>query len=104
MSTYVEYVTYKVDAVDDDLLELRRKAILAVKANHPNLLEVPVFSHDSQGSCTEIWIYQSEQDAEAANAAGGSIPDFAAYAELLSDLKIVAEEMPDASADPLTTA
>lgn len=104
MSTYVEYVTYNVDVVDDNFLELRRKAILAVKAEHPNLLEVPVFSHDSQGGCTEIWIYQNEKDAEAANAAGGSIPDFAAYAELLSNLKVVAEEMPEISADPLRKA
>lgn len=102
MGTYVEYVTYKVDAVDDDFLELRRKAILAIKGDHPNLLSVPVFSHDTQGGCTEIWIYQSEQDAEAANTSGGDLPDFAAYAELLRDLKITAEEMPDASADPLT--
>lgn len=103
MSTYVEYVTYKVDAVDERFLELRRKAILAFKENHPKLLAVPVFSHDSQGKCTEIWIYQSEQDAQIANAEGGSIPEFAAYAELLHDLNIVAEEMPAASADPLTT-
>ncbi|OAV62603.1 hypothetical protein [Enteractinococcus helveticum] len=103
MTAYVEYVTYKVDVVDESFLDLRRKAILAIKANHPNLLEVPVFSHDSNGGCTEIWIYQSEQDAEAANAAGSSIADFAAYAELLHDLKIAAEEMPSASADPLRT-
>lgn len=101
MSTYVEYVTYKVATVDDQFIELRRKAILAFKERFPKLLEVPVFSHTADNKCTEIWIYQSEADAAKANAEGGDVPEFAAYAELLSDLKIVAETMPAAAADPL---
>lgn len=101
MSTYVEYVTYKVDAVDDNFLELRRKAIVAFKARFPKLLEVPVFSHNAENKCTEIWIYQSKADAEKANAEGGDVPEFATYAALLHDLNIVAETMPTGAEDPL---
>lgn len=101
MSTYVEYVTYTVDTVDEAFIELRRKAILAFKERFPKLLEVPVFSYTADNKCTEIWIYQSAADAHKANAEGGEVPEFAAYAELLSDLKIVAEIMPTMAADPL---
>lgn len=97
MATYVEYVTYTVENVDDNFLNLRRDAVLAVKDRHPNLVSVPVFTHDGNGACTEIWIYASKQDADRTNEDCPTIPEFAKYAEYLRNLKIVAEDMPKES-------
>src|SRR5690625_5275324 len=94
MSTYVEYVTYTVENVDDNFLNLRRDAVLAVKDRHPNLVSVPVFTHDGNGFCTQLWIYVNKEDAEQVKDDCPTNPEFAKYAKFLRNLKIVAEEMP----------
>lgn len=103
MSTFVEYVTYgRADGVSEEkLLELRRQAILDVKAAHPDLLSVPAIARKDDGSYLDIWVYASKEAGDAANAGGGEIPGFAAFFGAITDVEILGGYMPDSAKSPL---
>ncbi|WZH51214.1 MAG: hypothetical protein PIR53_14465 [Nocardioides alkalitolerans] len=99
MPLFAEFVRFTAD--DPSFLDRRREAILAVKAAHPRLHAMPLISRDEVGTWTDVWIYEDEAAAEAANADAGTIEAFAAMARLLSDVEVTSGHVPDGSASPL---
>jgi hypothetical protein len=99
---FVEFVTYSVkEASEEEFLVLRRAAVEAVKAAHPALVSVPVLSQQADGSWTDVWIYETEKAAEAANAGADDIPEFVAFTGVVENVQITAGRMPDGAANPL---
>jgi hypothetical protein len=102
MPHFVEFVTYSVkEASEEEFLALRSAAILAVKAAHPALVAVPVLAQRPDGSWTDVWIYETQEAAEAANAGAGDIPEFVAFAAVLDGVEIETGRMPDVATNPL---
>lgn len=101
MSYFVEHVHYRTEAADDELVTLRRSAILAVRAAHPDLVDVPALSHHADGTWVDVWVYRSQEAAEAANDNAANIPEFMALAAVLTDVDIQAGSMPENSESPL---
>ncbi|WP_327346983.1 hypothetical protein [Streptomyces europaeiscabiei] len=102
MPRFAEFITFQTDRADDSLfLERRRQAIIAVKKAHPALVSVPVLSRSSDGTWTDVWIYETEEAAQAANQDAGNISEFMAMAELLTDVNLMSGEIPDESVSPL---
>ena len=102
MPHFVEFVTYTVkEASEEEFLALRSAAILAVKAAHPALVSVPVLAQRPDGAWTDVWIYETREAADAANAGAGDIPEFVAFAAVLDDVEIEAGRMPGDAVSPL---
>jgi hypothetical protein len=103
MSRFVEFVKYRrLKAIsEEEFLQIRSAAITAVKAAHPALVAVPVLSRQPDGSWVDVWIYETKEAAEAANAGAGDIPEFAALAGVLGDVEIEAGIMPQGAVSPL---
>lgn len=105
MPQFVEFVHFRADDVPTHhLVSARNAAIAAVKQAHPALVSVPVLSRAEDGRWTDIWVYQTEAAAEAANSDSGNIPEFLAFAELLTDVSIVSGSAPDGSTSVLPPA
>jgi hypothetical protein len=102
MPRFVEFVKYTVkESSEEEFLALRRRAVVAVKAAHPALVSVPVLSQQSDGSWIDVWIYETQDAAEAANAGAGDIPEFVAFAGLVDGVEIETGRMPDVATNPL---
>jgi hypothetical protein len=102
MPRFVEFVKYSLKATsEEEFLQLRSAAITAVKAAHPALVAVPVLSRQPDGSWVDIWIYETEEAAEAANAGAGDIPEFVAFTGVLGGVEIEAGVMPEGAVNPL---
>ncbi|MFE4002459.1 hypothetical protein ACFX43_27155 [Nocardioides sp. YIM B13467] len=102
MAVFVEYVSYRADDIEEEkLMELRRQAILDVKAAHPALVDVPCVARLDDGSYTDVWIYATQEAAETANAGAHDIPGFLAFVEHTTDTEIRAGAMLDGAASPL---
>lgn len=102
MSTFVEYVSYKAPGVEEEkLMKLRRAAIEAVRQAHPALVDVPVISHHGDESYVDVWIYESAEAAEAANAGAGDIAPFMDFMGVLTGIEFKTGLMPDSAASPL---
>lgn len=101
MPHFAEFVSFIAADVDDATLLARREAaIRAVRAAHPALLQVPVLARRDDGSWIDVWIYETREAAEAANAGAGEIPEFLDFASLLTDVDIVGGTVPAGSVDP----
>ncbi|MFC0446885.1 hypothetical protein [Rhodococcus jostii] len=79
----------------------RQEAIREVKAAHPALWSVPLCSRREDGTWIDVWIYETKDAADAANADAENLPKFLAMAELLGNLEIEASEMPDGAVSPI---
>lgn len=101
MSYFVEFVAFRTDLPEEQLIERRAAAIVAVRKAHPDLLDVPALSHNEDGSWTDVWIYRTQQAAEAANAGAGDIPAFLELAGSLTGITITAGHMPESATSPL---
>lgn len=102
MSQFAEYVSFHTEGIEEtQFLERRREAILAVKAAHPALVAVPLISQDERGVWTDVWIYESEEAAQKANADAENIPAFVEMAKVLSNLTIVSGRLPVGGGSPL---
>ncbi len=102
MTHFVEFVNYRVEeASEEEFLALRSAAILAVKAAHPALVSVPVLAQRPDGSWTDVWIYETQAAADAANAGARDIPEFVAYSAVVGGVEIETGRMPDAAVSPL---
>jgi hypothetical protein len=101
MSYFVEFVKYRLKATSEEFLQLRSAAITAVKAAHPALVAVPVLSQQRDGSWVDVWLYETKEAAEAANAAAGDIPEFVAFSGVLGDVEIESGIMPKGAVSPL---
>jgi hypothetical protein len=104
MSHFAEFVRYTTDLDATELVKIRAAAITAVKSAHPDLVDVPVLSQGEDGTWTDVWIYRSQQAAEAANADAENIADFMTFFGALSDVDITAGQMPVDAASPLREA
>jgi len=101
MSYCVEIVRFTV--ADEDVatfLQRRQEAIAEVKAAHPALWSVPFCTRREDGTWIDVWIYQSRDAADKANADAGNLPKFLAMVELLGDVEIEATEMPWEAVSP----
>jgi hypothetical protein len=99
---FVEFVNYRVKAAsEEEFLALRSAAVLAVKAAHPALVSVPVLGQRPDGSWTDVWIYETQEAADAANAGAGDIPEFVAFSAVVDGVEIETGRMPDAAVSPL---
>jgi hypothetical protein len=102
MPHFVEFVKYSVkEASEEEFLALRSSAVVAVKAAHPALVSVPVLSQQPDGSWIDVWIYESQDAAEAANAGAGDIPEFVAFSAVVDGVEIDAGRMPNGAENPL---
>lgn len=102
MSTFVEFVSYNAPGVPEDkLMDLRREAIVAVKAAHPALVDVPAIMRTGDESYVDIWIYESQEAAEAANTGAAEIGPFMAFMAVLTDIEFQTGTMADSAGSPL---
>ncbi|MGV9866866.1 hypothetical protein [Rhodococcus koreensis] len=102
MSYCVELVRFTVaDADVDTFLERRQEAIQEVKAAHPALWSVPLCSRRTDGTWIDVWIYETEDAADAANADVENLPKFLAMAALIDNVEIEATEMPTGAVSPI---
>ena len=102
MSYCAEIVRFTVaDADIGTFLERRQEAIKEVKAAHPKLWSVPLCSRRADGTWIDVWIYETEDAANAANADAANLPKFVAMVELLDNLDIEATVMPAGAVSPL---
>lgn len=102
MSTFVEFVSYNAPGIEEGkLMELRRQAILAVKAAHPQLVDVPAIMKTGEESYVDVWIYDSQEAADAANERAGEISPFMSFMGVLTDIEFQVGSMPPSAASPL---
>ena len=102
MSYCAEIVTFTVaDSDVDTFLERRAVAIREVKAAHPALWSVPLCSKRSDGTWVDVWIYESKDAADAANADAENLPAFLSMAELLGNVDLEVTDMPAGAVSPL---
>ncbi|MBE7195823.1 MAG: hypothetical protein INR66_25515 [Gordonia polyisoprenivorans] len=98
----VELVTFTVPDDDvDTYLARRAEAIREVKAAHPGLWAVPFTSKRSDGTWIDVWIYETEHAANAANADAENLPRFLEMVSLLGDVQIEVTSMPAPAVSPL---
>ncbi|CAH0244910.1 hypothetical protein [Rhodococcoides fascians] len=102
MSYCVEIVNFTVADKDvDTFLERRTAAIREVKAAHPALWSVPLCSKKSDGTWVDVWIYETREAADAANADSENLPAFLSMAELLGNVELEVTDMPAGAVSPL---
>ncbi|MBA4857448.1 hypothetical protein IU444_00185 [Nocardia farcinica] len=102
MGYCAEIVTFTVDDAEvETYLERRRAAITEVRAAHPQLRAVPMCARRADGTWVDVWIYETEEAAAAANADAANLPRFQAMAELLDNVRIEVTDMPPAAVSPL---
>ncbi|MFI8568807.1 hypothetical protein ACIGGF_19845 [Rhodococcus sp. NPDC078407] len=102
MSYCAEIVSFTV--ADDDVdtfLGRRTAAIREVKAAHPALWSVPLCSRKSDGTWVDVWIYETREAADAANADAENLPAFLSMAELLGNVELEVTDMPEGAVSPL---
>ncbi|WP_111510107.1 hypothetical protein [Mycobacterium kyogaense] len=88
MSYCAELVTFRLTVPAEEFLELRDAAIKQVKAAHPGLVAVPFCGERADGSWIDVWIYESVDAADTANADAGSLSDFLGMAKVLTDVDV----------------
>ncbi|MET0821070.1 MAG: hypothetical protein ABWY58_08890 [Aeromicrobium sp.] len=102
MPQFAEFVSFRTDDVEEAVfLDRRREAILAVKAAHPALAAVPLLSRAEDGRWTDVWVYETEEAARAANEDAGNIAAFMEMAQLLTELQVTEGVVPERSDSPL---
>ncbi|ANW67268.1 hypothetical protein BCA37_30285 [Mycobacterium sp. djl-10] len=101
MSYCSEFVTFTIDTDDDTFLQLRRTAVQEVKRAHPRLMAVPVCAKRADGTWIDVWIYESKEAADAANADAENLPEFCKLFAVLKDVQIEITEFPVSAASPL---
>ena len=84
----VEFVRIRVhDGQEEEFLTSRPAAVAAVAAAIPGFVAAPVIAKAEDGTWTDVWVYDSVEQAEAANEKAAGMPEFgrmAAVSEVLS--------------------
>lgn len=102
MSHFVEFVSYNAPGIEEEkLMELRREAIRAVKAAHPELVDVPAIMRTGDESYVDVWIYETQEAAEAANEGATEIAPFMSFMGVLTDIGFQVGSMHPSAASPL---
>ena len=95
MPAYVEVCRYQSNGISEaEFVNLRAAAILGIRAAFPGLVDVPVVCRLDDGTWIDIWIYDSAESAEAANAGADGVEDYVRWSAFLSDGTIEAGLMP----------
>ena len=102
MTYCAELVTYTITTGETDFLARRTVAISEVKAAHPALMSVPFVGKRSDGTYLDVWIYETAEAADAANADAENMPAFGNFFSVLSDVAIEVTEFPEAAVSPLS--
>lgn len=97
MSYCAELVTFTLEAEEKVFLDLRAAAIAEVKKAHPQLLAVPFCAKRADGTWIDLWIYETREAADAANADAGNLPEFLKMFALISNVDIEVTESPEVS-------
>lgn len=85
---FAEFARFSVQTDTERFLSLRADAVQAVKRAHPGLVAAPLLVEHEDGSWTDVWIYRTEQEAQAANAGAGEIEGFMAMVAVLDDVRV----------------
>ncbi|MBY6414667.1 hypothetical protein HQ346_23940 [Rhodococcus sp. BP-252] len=97
-----ELVTYTITTDEADFIARRTAAIAEVKAAHPALMSVPFVGRRSDGTYLDVWIYETLDAANAANADAENMPAFTDFFSVLSRVGIEVTEFPKDAVSPLT--
>lgn len=101
MSYCAELVTFTLTTSDEEFFALRKAAITEVKAAHPKLLSVPFCAKRADGSWVDLWIYESKEAADAANADAANLPEFMKMFAVIDGVEIEVTEYPESAVSPL---
>ena len=85
---FAEFARFTVKTDTQRFLSLRAEAVRAVKRAHPGLVAAPLLVQHGDGSWTDVWIYRTEQEAQAANAGASEIEGFMAMAAALDGVSV----------------
>ncbi|MGY1641737.1 hypothetical protein ACI782_11480 [Geodermatophilus sp. SYSU D00703] len=91
----VEFVHVRVhDGREEEFLASRPGAVAAVAAAIPGFVAAPVIARGEDGLWTDVWIYDSVEQAEAANATAADLPQFLRMAAVSDVVSIDMAWMP----------
>lgn len=97
----VEFVHLRVhDGQEEEYLASRPAAVAAVAAVIPGFVAAPVVAKGEDGRWTDVWIYDSAEQAEAANAKAAELPEFCRMAAVVEVVSIDMTWMPVAQFNP----
>lgn len=85
---FAEFARFTVLTDTQRFISLRAEAVRAVKQAHPGLVGAPLLVQHEDGSWTDVWVYRTEQDAQAANAGAGEVEGFMAMAAVLDGVSV----------------
>ena len=95
MQHFVEYVRLRVqEGREEEFLRNRPGAIEAIAEKFPGFVGAPVTARVGDHEWVDVWIYATQEEAEAANAQAADIPGFMAYASLAEIVNIEVGWMP----------
>ncbi|MEN0138636.1 MAG: hypothetical protein AAGC80_26010 [Rhodococcus sp. (in: high G+C Gram-positive bacteria)] len=101
MSYCAELVTFTLTSDTEEYCRLRKAAITEVKAAHPKLLAVPFCAKRADGTWVDLWIYETREAADAANADAANLPEFLKMFALLEDVEIEVTDFPESAVSPI---
>jgi hypothetical protein len=91
----VEFVRIRVhDGQEEEFLASRPGAVSAVASAIPGFVAAPVIAKGEDGLWTDVWIYDSVEQAEAANAKAADMPEFGRMAGVSEVVSIDMAWMP----------
>ena len=95
MQHFVEYVRLRVQqGREEEFLRNRPGAIEAIAEKFAGFVGAPVNARVGDHEWVDVWIYATQEEADAANAQAADIPGFMAYRSLAEIVKIEVEWMP----------
>ncbi|MEB3369801.1 hypothetical protein [Saccharopolyspora mangrovi] len=91
----VEFVHIRVhDGQEEEFLASRPRAVADVAAAIPGFISAPVIAKGDDGLWTDVWIYDSLEQAEAANAKAADLPGFTRMAAVSDVVSVDMTWMP----------
>lgn len=95
MQHFVEYVRLRVQqGREEEFLRNRPGAIEAIAEKFAGFVGAPVNARVGDHEWIDVWIYATQEEADAANAQAADIPGFMAYASLAEIVNIEVGWMP----------
>jgi hypothetical protein len=95
MQHFVEYVRLRVQqGREEEFLQNRPGAIEAIAEKFAGFVGAPVNARVGDHEWIDVWIYATQEEADAANAQAADISGFMAYASLAEIVQIEVGWMP----------
>lgn len=95
MAYCAEIVTFSMKANEEEYVRLRKAAIEEVRTAHPQLVSAPYAGKREDGTWVDLWIYESREAANAANADIENLPEFLKMFALLENVNIEMITVPE---------